>query len=177
MHMGSYKSFSFFQVGNMGWFHTFTEFWNRSNVGCLFRSHAAEIMVTRLHDNFQVSHLVAKFEPLQEPELTAKIPKTCLSKDCWLKDHAYQEWVLKRWAGQTLRSMRGMQNSAHLFVFLTVAMVLTKSNIGPYKSLYGSSPSPWEPCSGKLSVCGLLLCNRKQWHNHHDEGGHFTEGD
>ena len=32
------------------------------------------------------------------------------------------------------------------FVFLTVVIVLAKSNIGPYKSLFGSSPSPWEPC-------------------------------
>ena len=29
---------------------------------CSFISHAAEITVTRLHGNFQVSHLVAKFE-------------------------------------------------------------------------------------------------------------------
>ena len=28
-----------------------------------------------------------------------------------------------------------MQNVANFFVFLTVVMVLTKSNIGPYKSL------------------------------------------
>ena len=32
------------------------------------------------------------------------------------------------------------------FVVLTVAMVITKSNIGPYRSLSGSSPSPWQPC-------------------------------
>ena len=28
MHMGSYKSLSFVQVNNTGWFHTFTEFRN-----------------------------------------------------------------------------------------------------------------------------------------------------
>ena len=33
--------------------------------------------------------------------------------------------------------MRGMRNSAHFCVFLTVVMVLTKSNLGPYKSLQG----------------------------------------
>ena len=37
--------------------------------------------------------------------------------------------------------MHGMRNSANFCVFLTVAMVLTKYNTGPYKSLFGSSPS------------------------------------
>ena len=74
MHMGSYKRLSFFQVGDTGWFHTFTEFWNHSDIGwdevwsrrcfppCSFRSRAAKIVVARLHNNFQVSHLVAKFK-------------------------------------------------------------------------------------------------------------------
>ena len=173
MHMGSYKSFSFFQVGDMGWFHTFTEFRNRSNVGCSFRSCAAEIMVARLLDNFRVSHLVAKFEPLEEPELTAKIQQKMFVQDCWLKDHAYREWVLK---DELDKHYAWCVASKIQLIFLCPLLL---PNFGPYKSLYGSSPNPWEPCSGKLSsVCGLLLSNRKQWHNHHcDEGGHFTEGD
>ena len=32
---------------------------------------------------------------VQEPELKAKMPKKCLFQDLWLKDIAYQEWVLK----------------------------------------------------------------------------------
>ena len=51
-------------------------------------------MVARLHSNFWVSHLVAKFK-LQEPELIAKMPRKCLFQDCWLKGSTYQEWVLK----------------------------------------------------------------------------------
>ena len=40
--------------------------------------------------------LVAKFKiKLQEPELTAKMPRKCLFQDHWLKGIAYQEWVLK----------------------------------------------------------------------------------
>ena len=33
MHMGSYKSLSFFQVSETGWFHTFTELQNHSDRG------------------------------------------------------------------------------------------------------------------------------------------------
>ena len=32
---------------------------------------------------------------VQEPELTAKMLRKCLFEDHWLKDIAYQEWVLK----------------------------------------------------------------------------------
>ena len=78
MHMGSYESLLFFQISNTGWFHTFTEFWNHLDIGwewddiiseagdAFLRVNldyaAAKITGTRLHDNFQVSHLVAKFE-------------------------------------------------------------------------------------------------------------------
>ena len=59
-----------------------------------------------------------------------------LFQDRWLKDIAYQEWVLKdkldkRYARRVACKIQ------LLFVFLTVAVVLTKSNIGPYKSLQG----------------------------------------
>ena len=74
-----------------------------------------------------------KIRTVQKPELTVKMPRKCSSQDCWLKDSAYQEWVLK--VDKCL--MCGVQNSAHFCVYLTVVMVLTKSNIGPYKSLQG----------------------------------------
>ena len=32
---------------------------------------------------------------VQEPELTAKMLRKCSFQDRWLKDSAYQEWVLK----------------------------------------------------------------------------------
>ena len=57
--------------------------------------------------------------------------------------------------------MRCIRNSAHFFsvcVFLTVVMVLKifkKYKNGPYRSLFGSSPIPWEPCnlSGRQPFC------------------------
>ena len=108
-HMGSYKSLSFFWVTDIGRFHTFTEFWNCLDVGwdnawsrwcfppCSFRSCAAEIMVARLHNDFQVSHFGCKIQnrTVQELELTAKLLGKCSFQDRWLKDSAYQEWVLK----------------------------------------------------------------------------------
>ena len=36
-----------------------------------------------------------KIQTVQEHELTAKMPRKCSFQDCWLKDSAYQEWVLK----------------------------------------------------------------------------------
>ena len=59
---------------------------------CSFRLRAPEIKVARLCNNFRVSHLFAK---VQEPELTAKMPRKYSFQDLWLKDNAYQEWVLK----------------------------------------------------------------------------------
>ena len=110
MHMGSYKikRLPFFQVRDIGWFHTFTEFRNRLDVGwdnvwsrrcfppCSLRSRATKIMVARLRNNFRASHLVAKFELCKkEHELTAKMSRKCSFWDGWLKDSAHQEWVLK----------------------------------------------------------------------------------
>ena len=78
MHMGSYKSLTFFQVCDTGWFHTFIEFGNHSDIGwdnvwsrrcfppCSFRSHAAEFMVARLRDNFWVSHFGCKIKTFIE---------------------------------------------------------------------------------------------------------------
>ena len=79
--------------------------------------------------------LSCKIWTVQEPELIAKMPRKCLFQDRWLKDIAYLEWVLKDKLDKTLCSMRGIRNSANFFVFLAVVVVLTKSNIGPYKSL------------------------------------------
>ena len=57
--------------------------------------------------------LVAKFKiKLQEPELTAKMPGKCSFQDHWLKDSAYQEWVLKNELDKNCLR-RSMQNSAH----------------------------------------------------------------
>ena len=40
--------------------------------------------------------LLVKFKiKLQELELTLKMLGKCLFQDCWLKDRACQEWVLK----------------------------------------------------------------------------------
>ena len=36
-----------------------------------------------------------KIWTVQESELMAKVPRKCLFQDRWLKDIAYQEWVLK----------------------------------------------------------------------------------
>ena len=106
--MDSYKSPSFFQVSDTGWFHTFTEFLNCTDIGwddvwsrrrfrpCSFRSCAAKITVVRLRDNFWASHFGCKIQnwTVQEPELTAKMPGKCSFEDRWLNDSAYQEWVL-----------------------------------------------------------------------------------
>ena len=59
---------------------------------------------------------------VQESEVTVK----CLFQDSWLKNSAHQEWVLKD----------------KLDKHYAVVMVLTKSNIGRYKFLFGSSPRP-----------------------------------
>ena len=76
--------------------------------------------------------MVAKFEH----ELTAKMLRKCLFQDSWLKDSAYQEWVLKdkldkHYAPCVTCEIR----LVCVCVFLTVAIVLTKSGVGPYKSL------------------------------------------
>ena len=110
MHLGSYKSLIFW-VNDAWWFHTFTEFWNHSDIGwdsarsrrcfppCSFRSHAATITVIRLCNNFQVGHFSCRIQnwTVQEPEQMVKMLGKCLFQDCWpkLKDSAYQEWVLK----------------------------------------------------------------------------------
>ena len=72
------------------------------------------------------------------------MPRKCSFQDCWLKDSAYQEWVLKDELDK--HYARCVACKIQHFVFLTVVMVFTKSNIGPYKSLFGFSPSLWEPC-------------------------------
>ena len=73
-----------------------------------------------------------KIWTVQKPELTAKMPRKCLSQDCWLKDSAYQEWILK--VDECL--MCGVRNSAHFLCTLllwwslqNLTLVLTS----PYK--------------------------------------------
>ena len=107
MHIGSYKSLSFFpsqqywMVLHIYWISKsfgigWDDVWSRKCFPpCSFRSRAAEIMVTRLCDNFRVSRLVEIFLTVQEPELTAKMLRKSLFQDRWLKDIVYQEWVLK----------------------------------------------------------------------------------
>ena len=93
-------------------------------------------MVTRLHNDFQVTILVAKFKiKLQAPELTAMMLGKCSFQDRWLKDSAYQEWVLKDKLDKHHAQCAACEIRLILCVFLTAAVVLTKSNIGPCKSL------------------------------------------
>ena len=75
-----------------------------------------------------------KIRTVQEPELMAKMPRKCSFQGCWLKDSAYQGWVLKDELDKHYAQCMVCENQL-IFLFLTVAMVLTKSNIGPYKSL------------------------------------------
>ena len=98
-----------------------------------------------------------KIWTVQEPELKAKMPTKCLFQDYWLKDIAYQEWGLKDKPDKHFARCIACEIQLILCVFLTVVMVLTKSNIGPYKSLFGSSPSPREPCSCFVTHLGLCL--------------------
>ena len=72
---------------------------------------------------------------MPEPELTAKMPRKFLFQDRWLKDSAYQEWVLKDKLDKHYTRCVACEIQLVLCVFLTVAMVLTKSNAGPYKFL------------------------------------------
>ena len=149
MHMGSHKSLSFFQVSDSGWFHSFTEFRNRSDIGwddvwsrrcfppCSFRSGAAGITIARLRNNFRDQPFGCKIRIVREPELTAKMPRKCPFQDPWLKDSAYQEWVLKdkldkhyAWCG----------GSAHFFCSLLLRWSL--QNL----IMILTSPSPWKPC-------------------------------
>ena len=74
---------------------------------------------------------------MQEPGLTAKLPRKCLFQDLWLKDSAYQEWILKDKLDKHYAWCVACEIRLIFCVFLTVVMVLTKSNIGPFKSLYG----------------------------------------
>ena len=84
---------------------------------------------------------------MQEPELTAKMLGK-LFQDLWLKDSAYQEWVLKDKLDKHYAGCVACEISSFLCVpYQAVVMVLTRS-------LFGSSPSPWEPC--QLFCC--ILC-------------------
>ena len=84
---------------------------------CVHLDHAAaEITVARLSDNFQVSHLVAKFELCKNLSKDAKklfVPKP-LAKGLLARSEA----------GQTLRSVHGMQNSANILCSLLLRLSL-----------------------------------------------------
>ena len=94
------KASNIFQISNTGWFHTF---WiskcsdRQCFPSCSITPRAAEITVARLHDDFWVSHFCCKIQNriVQELKLTVKMPGKCWFQDRWLKDSAYQEWVLK----------------------------------------------------------------------------------
>ena len=70
---------------------------------------------------------------MQEPELTARMLRKCLFQDRWLKDIAYQEWVLK----DKLDKHYARSMACEMQLLFCVYVFLTKSNIGPYKSLKG----------------------------------------
>ena len=53
----------------------------------------------------------------------------------WLKDSTYQEWVLKDKQDKRYAQCVACKIRLIFCVFRTVAMVLTKSNTGSYKSL------------------------------------------
>ena len=63
------------------------------------------------------------------------MPRKCSFQDRWLKDSAYQEWVLKDKLDKHYARCVVCEIQPIFFMFLTVAMVLTKSNIDPYNSL------------------------------------------
>ena len=94
----------------------------------------------------------------------SKMPRKCLFQNCWLTitDSACQEWVLKDKLDKQYAQCVACKIQLFFYFYslnpysVTVAMVLTKSNISPYsysykslykkiRSLFGSSPSPWEP--------------------------------
>ena len=150
MHMGSYKSLSFFKVSDTGWFHTFTKFQNYLDIGwddvwsrrCFhprsFRSYAAEITVARLCDNFCVSHLVLQNLNCARTRANGKDAEKMFVPRPLAKGRCIPGVGSKRWAGQTLRSMRGMRDSAHFLSSLllrwslqNLILVLTS----PYKVL------------------------------------------
>ena len=87
---------------------------------------------------------------MQELELTlvtAKMPEKSLFQDCWLKqekDSVYQEWDLK----DKLDKHYARCVACEIWLIFMCSLLLQWSlqNIGPYKSLFGSSQSPWEPC-------------------------------
>ena len=73
---------------------------------------------------------------MQEPELTAKVSRKCLFQDLWLKDSAYQEWVLKDKLDKCYARCIACKIQL-IFCVPCCCDGLAKFNIGPYKSLYG----------------------------------------
>ena len=71
-------------------------------------------MVVILRDDFWVNYFGCKIK-LQEPELTlcnSEDAEKMFVQDHWLKDSAYQEWVLKNEVDKNCLRL-SMQNSAH----------------------------------------------------------------
>ena len=102
-----------------------------------------------------------KIWTVQEPELTEKMLRKSLFQDCWLKDIVYQEWVLKDKLDKHYAWCVACEIQLIFCVPYCVSdgpMGLTKSNIGHYKSLFGSSPSPWEPWSIIILLINLNIC-------------------
>ena len=68
---------------------------------------------------------------MQDPELTAKMLRKCSFEDRWLKDIAYQEWVLKDKLDKHYARCAVCEIQLIFVCVLLVVMVLT----GPYLAL------------------------------------------
>ena len=103
MHMGSYKSLSFFQgttldrsthLLNFEIIRTFVEMMCEADDAFL-HVHLDHMQLKLRSQDYAMTSGSAfgyKIQTVQEPELTAKVPRKCSFQDCWLKDSAYQEW-------------------------------------------------------------------------------------
>ena len=129
MHMGSYKNLPFFQVSDTGWFHTFTEFQNHSDIGwddvwsrwCFpLHIHLDHMHPKSRSQDYTMTSGSAfgyKIQTVQEPELTAKMLRKCSFQGRWLKDSAYQDLGLKDKLDRHC-SIHGLQNSANFLCSL-----------------------------------------------------------
>ena len=84
--MGGYKSLSFFRVIDTEWFHTFTEFRNRSDIGS-----DVSVFISRL----LLKDSAYREWVLKDSAYLEWVLKDSAYREWVLKDNAYREWVLK----------------------------------------------------------------------------------
>ena len=71
------------------------------------------------------------------------MPRKCSFQDCWLKDSAYQEWILRDKLDKHYTRCMAMQNLAHFLCSLLQPWSLQNLILVFIRSLFGSSPSPF----------------------------------